>query len=105
MMHMAMNKPPSRNPIKEYVVVRTYSAGVHCGELVSREGREVTLAHARRIWRWKGAFTLHAVAAQGVGPGTQISVEIPSALLTEAIEVLTTTPAGEASLRGATWTP
>ena len=27
----------------DYVVVRTYSAGVHAGELVSRNGKEVVL--------------------------------------------------------------
>ena len=36
------------------VLIRTYSAGVHYGELVSRKGREVTLANARRVWRWRG---------------------------------------------------
>lgn len=35
-------------PKRPYVVVRTYSAGVHCGELVSRKGQEVVLANARR---------------------------------------------------------
>ena len=40
--------------IGNYVVVRTYSAGVHCGKLENRNGREVTLKETRRIWSWKG---------------------------------------------------
>ena len=33
------------------VIVRTYSAGVHFGYLVAREGKEVRLTRSRRIWR------------------------------------------------------
>ena len=34
---------------RKYVLIRTYSAGVHVGELVSRKGKEVVLANTRRI--------------------------------------------------------
>ena len=34
----------------DFVIVRTYSAGVHYGRLVSRNGKEVVLSGARRIW-------------------------------------------------------
>lgn len=88
----------------QYVVVRTYSAGVHVGEFVTRNGREVTLRNARRIWSWEGAYTLHEVAAVGVGPGSRVSVAVPSIDLTEAIEVIECTEAGEASLQEAVWT-
>ena len=47
------------------VIVRTCSAGVHFGALVSRDGKEVVLANAKRIWKWVGAWTLHEVAAKG----------------------------------------
>lgn len=39
--------------IGKKVVVRTYSAGVHVGTLSEREGKEVMLVDARRIWRWR----------------------------------------------------
>ena len=54
----------------EHVIVRTYSAGVHFGELVSREGKEVVLQNAKRIWSWKGANTLHEIAVRGGGYGS-----------------------------------
>jgi hypothetical protein len=38
----------------KYVIVRTYSAGVFAGQLESRNGREVILRNARRIWYWSG---------------------------------------------------
>lgn len=74
--------------IGTYVVVRTYSAGVHVGELARQEGKEVTLRNARRVWYWKGAFTLHEIASRGFGDGSKISVSVPEIDLTEVIEVI-----------------
>ena len=88
---------------RKFVVVRTYSAGVHVGELVERNGKEVQLANARRIWSWRGANTLHEVAASGVGPGSKVSVPCASVTLTEAIEVLETTADARANLESAKW--
>ena len=48
-----------------YVIVRTYSAGVFAGNLESRNGREVVLRSARRIWYWDGAATLSQLAMEG----------------------------------------
>ena len=72
---------------RRLVVVRTYSAGVHCGELVSRKGQEVALANARRIWSWSGALSLHEVASRGISGG-KVSVAVGDILLTQAIEVI-----------------
>ncbi len=88
---------------KKYVVVRTLSAGVHVGELVSRKGKEVKLANARRIWYWKGANTLHEISLRGVAEGSKVSETVAEIELTEATEVITCAAAGEKSLRGATW--
>lgn len=71
------------------VIIRTYSAGVHIGRIRSRNGREVVLENARRLWSWSGAFTLNAVAMSGVDrKNSRISVAVPEITLTEAIEVL-----------------
>ena len=86
-----------------YVVVRTYSAGVHVGVLESRDGKEVTLSDARRIWRWFGANTLHEISLRGVNAESKVSEAVSSITLTEAIEVIPCAPAGEASLRSASW--
>lgn len=69
------------------VVVRTYSAGVHCGTLVKRGGKEVRLTNARRIWSWAGALSLHEVASRGI-TGGKVSVPVADILLTEAIEII-----------------
>jgi len=70
-------------------LVRTYSAGVHFGELVSRNGKEVTLKNARRLYYWEGACSLSQVAVDGVDlKKSKLSVIVPSILLTEAIELI-----------------
>lgn len=88
---------------RSFVVVRTYSAGVHFGELVSRSGQEVRLANARRLWMWKGANTLHEVATSGVASGSKVSVVVPEIDLTQAIEVIAASEAARANLMAATW--
>jgi hypothetical protein len=71
-------------------IVRTYSAGVHVGEVVEQEGKVVKLKHARRIWRWSGANTLNEIALHGVNRDecTRISEIVPEILLTEGIEII-----------------
>lgn len=73
-----------------YVCIRTYSAGVHCGYLKERNGKEVVLVNARRIWRWAGAFTLSELATKGVTKPSEckFSCVVPSIYLTEAIEII-----------------
>ena len=86
-----------------YVVVRTYSAGVHIGHLLKRDGKEVVLADARRVWFWKGANTLHEIALHGVEAGSKISESVEQITLTEAIEVITATADAEKNLSAAVW--
>ena len=71
-------------------LIRTYSAGVHFGELVKREGKEVTLKNARRVYYWKGAASLSQLAMEGVTFPEECKITIPvkKIILTEAIEVI-----------------
>ena len=87
---------------KKYVIVRTYSAGVFAGTLVSRDGKEVQLADARRLWYWAGAASLSQLAVSGTSKPTECKfpVAVPSVTLTEAIEILDVTPAAETSIKG-----
>jgi ferredoxin-fold anticodon binding domain-containing protein len=74
--------------IGKKVIVRTYSAGVHFGTLEKLDGKNVTLSNTRRIWYWEGAFTLSAIALDGLSKKSKLSVEIPELILTEAIEII-----------------
>ena len=74
----------------DYVIVRTYSAGVFAGIMKSRKGQEVELKNARRLWYWAGAASLSQLANEGVkNPGNcKFPAEVPSVVLTQAIEIL-----------------
>ena len=83
-----------------YVIVRTCSAGVFAGTLVSREGKEVVLKNARRLWYWSGAASLSQMAVDGTSKPDQCKfpVEVPSVTLTEAIEILPVTKEAQKSI-------
>lgn len=87
-----------------FVLVRTYSAGVHCGILESRNGKEVTLKDARRVWRWRGANTLNELSVTGADDAwTRISDPVASILLTECIELIDCTPEARGNLSRSRW--
>ena len=85
---------------KKYVIVRTYSAGVFAGTLESRDGKEVVLSNARRLWYWAGAASLSQLAVSGTTNPTacKFPIAVTSVTLTEAIEILDVTPGGRASI-------
>ena len=100
---MATKTKTTKKAAPKYVVVRTYSAGVHCGELGARAGEEVEIKNCRRIWSWKGRYTLNEVANHGVGAGSNVSEPVDSNILTGAIEILSCSAEAEANLRAAKW--
>ena len=90
-----------------YVIVRTYSAGVFAGTLAARNGREVELKDARRLWYWKGAASCSELAMKGVSKPQDCKFPAPvtSVLLLEAIEILPVTKIAEKSIKEVTpWT-
>lgn len=97
-----MTEKPGRD--ERFVVVRTYSAGVHMGYLMQHRDRYVRLREARRLWRWKGANTLNEVAQYGVDrEWTRISEPVDTIELTEAIEIIPCTAEAQANLRESRW--
>lgn len=73
-----------------YCIVRTYSAGVFAGNVVARNGKEVTMNNARRIWYWYGAASLSQLAVDGTSQpkDCKFPCEVKEILLTEAIEII-----------------
>ena len=66
---------------EEKVIIRTYSAGVHYGTLVSEEqssgGVHVTLENSRRIWKWAGANSLSELATLGTSNAAECNFSLP----------------------------
>jgi hypothetical protein len=83
-----------------YRIVRTYSAGVFAGYLESRNGREVVMRRARRLYIWNGAASLSELAQRGTSKPKEC--KFPCAVdqieLTEAIEILAVTTEAKASI-------
>lgn len=85
------------------VIVRTYSAGVWFGTLSEKDGNEVILTNARRLYWWHAAesITLSAVAKYGLNhKESTIAIPIESVWL-EAIEILPCTDIAIASIKEA----
>lgn len=100
--------PKAEKDMSVYSIIRTYSAGVHFGIVKKREGKEVTLADARRIWYWEGAFTLSAMAVDGVSKPDKckFSCAVPEIILTESIEIIPCTGRAAKIILGVpVWTP
>ena len=85
-------------------LIRTYSAGVHVGNLKSHDGKVVVLTNARRIWRWRGANTLHELALRGCDESySRISEPVAEITLTEAIEIIPVAADAQANLSRSRW--
>lgn len=80
-------------------LIRTYSAGVHIGDVVwinPENSMEVKLKNALRLWKWEGGgLSLSAVANNGIKGGRLNKTG--EVMLTNAIEYIPTTEAAEAS--------
>ena len=84
--------------IGKKVIIRTYSAGVWFGTLDQKDGDEVILRNARRMWAWwaKEGISLSSVSVHGIEESkSKIAEAVPSVWL-EAIEII---PCSESSIK------
>ena len=81
---------PKKTAKGRMCMVRTYSAGVFAGEVVSRNGKEATLKNARRMWMWEGAASLSQLATDGTSKPNQCKFpcKVDEVTLTEVIEII-----------------
>ena len=77
-------------------LIRTYSAGVHIGDVIYINEMEVRLENALRLWQWTGGgLSLSVVATQGI-KGGRLN-ETGEIYLTNVIELIPTTLEAEAT--------
>jgi hypothetical protein len=92
-------KTCSHPMIGKRCLVRTYSAGVHIGDVVwvnPENSMDCKLENALRLWRWEdGGLSLSAVAKNGIKKGRLNETGI--VVLTNAIEYILTTEDAEKS--------
>lgn len=84
----------------KYIICRTYSAGVFAGYIESRNGQEVVLRKARRLWYWEGAASLSQAAQEGFSKpqSCNFPCEVDRVELLNAIELLDCTKKAQDSI-------
>jgi hypothetical protein len=79
-------------------LVRTFSAGVHIGDVKYVNGMEVKLENALRLWKWEGGgLSLSAVANNGI-KGGRLN-ETGEIYLTNVVEFIPTTNEAEITFK------
>lgn len=83
--------------IEKKIIVRTYSAGVWFGTLTAKDGNEIYLTDARRMWSWyveknpetgKRGISLSSISLFGIDQ-SQSKIEPPvDVVWLEAIELI-----------------
>lgn len=86
----------------KYCIVRTESAGVFAGYIESRNGQEVVIRKARRLWYWDGAASLSQLAMSGTSKPDKCKFpeEMNRVIVTQAIEIIECTTVGLNSIQG-----
>lgn len=75
-------------------LIRTYSAGVHIGDVIGINGMEIHLKNSLRLWRWEGGgLSLSAIANNGIKGGRLNKTG--EVYLTNVIEIIPTTEIAE----------
>jgi hypothetical protein len=85
----------------KYVIVRSVAAGVFFGKIKSRDGNNVIMDSARRLWYWKGAASLSQLATEGPkNPGEcKFSVVTNGHEVLNICEIIPVTEAAEKEIK------
>lgn len=91
------------NQVGEKVIIRTYSSGVWFGQLFQKNGNEVILNNARRMYYWKCAksISISGVAKYGIDQEESKITNAVEKVWLEAIEILSLTEVCIESIEGA----
>jgi hypothetical protein len=84
-----------------YVIIRGDRSGVFAGYLKERDGNEVILLNARRIWYWDGANSLSQLAMEGTSKpeNCKFPCEVKKIQILDAIEVIECSKKAEQSIK------
>lgn len=86
----------------KFCIVRTYSAGVFAGYVEKKNGKEVSIRNAIRIWYWDGAASLSQLAVDGTlkPDKCKFACVVNRIEVTEAIEIIECTQKAKESIEG-----
>jgi len=85
-----------------YYIVRARGAGVFAGNIKEKNGQEVTLSNARRLWYWEGSASLSELAKTGTKKpqNCKFTVTVDEITVLETVEMLRCTKEAEISIKG-----
>lgn len=83
-----------------YSIVRGDRSGVFAGYIKERDGNEVTMIKARRLWYWDGAASISQLAEDGVSKpqNCKFPKEVSELLVLDAIEIIPVTAKAQKSI-------
>lgn len=86
---------------ERYYIIRADRAGVFAGNIKSRDGDEVTLVNARRLWYWEGAASLSQLAVEGVKMpnNCKFTITVPEITVLGVIEIIPCTNVAEENIK------
>ncbi len=86
---------------EEYYIVRAKDAGVFFGRIRSREGSEIEMTDARRLWYWSGAASLSQMAVEGVKNPDEckFTMAVPAITILGVIEIIPCTDAATENIK------
>lgn len=85
----------------KYYIIRADRAGVFAGNIKERNGSEVTLTNARRLWYWSGAATMSQMAMEGVKRPDEckFTVAVNEITILGVIEIIPCSSAAEKNIK------
>lgn len=88
--------------IGKKVIIRADRAGVFFGTLREKNGAEVTLENARRLWYWDGAASISQLAMTGTtAPDScKFTMVVPEIIIMGVIEIIPCTVEAIQSIEG-----
>ena len=97
------SKDPARNMIGKTCMFRTYSAGIHFGELVEKQNQTCLVRNAQRVFYWTEACSLSQLAMEGSKnfDGCKISMAVDEIVLAQVIEIIPMPESTVLAFRGA----
>lgn len=83
-------------------IIRGDRSGVFYGEIAERNGQEVKIRNARRLWYWDGAASISQLAKEGVTApqNCKFTVTVDEILILDAIEIIPCTDAAVKRIDG-----
>lgn len=84
-----------------YCLVKGSDSGVFAGTIKQRDGQEVLMTDARKLWYYDGVYALSQLAEEGtlLRNNRRFSVPIPEVLILDAVEILSCSKIAEESIK------